>query len=473
MKIRTRLFLTILLIVGFGFYRLIGWIVDDLRPRYLEAMEEAMVDTSVILASIVEEQLANASFKTNSIRLALDSAQKRVFSAKIYQVTKTNLQMRVYITDDRGVVLLDSDDGRDEGKDYSKWNDVAKTLKGEYGARATRIVKGDPASVILYVSSPIRKNGRIFGVLTVSKPTSSVSVFMDASRRKIISAGFMAGVAVVVIVLIISLWITWPIKRLTEYAVQVRDGKKPKVPDFGRSDIGELGRAFEQMRDSLEGKEYVENYVQTLTHEMKSPLSAIRSAAELLKENMPSDRRDKFISNICEESSRMQDLIERLLQLSAVEKKKSLDDVTDVDLCSLASDVAASMSSVSAGKGINVHLDCPQTVIRCCNRFLIRQSLANLLQNAIEFSSAKSNINIRITQSGEKAAIVVADSGCGIPSYALEKIFDRFYSLERPDTGRKSSGLGLTFVREVMALHGGEIKIENRLGGGVLAELIL
>jgi len=472
MKIRTRLFLTILLIVGFGFYRLSGWVLEDLRPRYLETMEETMVDTAVVLASITESWMAIGSPVSSDIRTLFSSASDGQLTAKIYQVTKTNLQMRIYVTDAGGVVLYDSDAGRDEGRDYSKWNNIVRTLRGEYGARATRTVPKDPGSVVLHVSAPIRKDGRIAGVLTVAKPASSISMFVDESKRKIISAGVVAGVVVIALLLIVSIWITWPIKRLTEYARQVRDGKKSQAPDFGSSDIGELGRAFEQMRDSLEGREYVENYIQTLTHEMKSPLSAIRSAAELLKENMPPDRRERFIGNICEESARMQDLIERLLQLSALEKKKVLDEAADVELGALVADAAASLSSVATGRGIRINIEPYLPVVRNCEKFLIRQSVVNLLQNAIEFSPSGSQINIRVSQSGEKAVIIVEDSGSGIPDYALQKIFDRFYSLDRPDTGRKSSGLGLAFVREVMALHSGEINIANRPGGGTKASMV-
>lgn len=473
MKIRTRLFLAFLLLVGFGFYKLVDWITEDLRPRYLETMEESMIDTATILASFIVQETGGGFLDVDDLRAAFNLAQRKRFSAKIYQVTKTRLNMRVYVTDSDGVVVFDSDEGRDEGKDYSMWNDVVRTMRGEYGARTTRTDPDDPATAVLHVASPIRIDGRTVGVLTVCKPADSVTFFLTAAKRNITVAGIVAALAVGLLGVIASWWITWPIQKLTAHAKAVRDGNRVAPPRLGHSEIGQLGRAFEEMRDALEGKQYVENYVQTLTHEMKGPLSAIKGAVELLQEEMPAEQRKRFLENIHAESERLQDLVDRLLQLSALEKRKGLHEVEVLDLAALTRELVDSLAPMLSARGISVNIQQDEPVRIKGERFLIRQAVSNLLQNAIDFGPAGSAIVVSIRRTNDAVELTVSDSGPGVPDYALGRVFDRFYSLGRPDTGKKSSGLGLTFVREVATLHGGEALLENSPDGGVIASLRL
>jgi two-component system sensor histidine kinase CreC len=471
-KIRTRLFLAFLLVAGVGFYFLVDWILEDLRPRYLATMEEAMVDTATILSSHLATSIRDGDLMTGPLGAAFDDAAKRSFSAQIYEVNKDHLNMSVYVTDATGKVLYDST-GHHEGKDYSKWNDVVLTLRGEYGARATQMDPSDPNSTVLYVAAPVRVDDRIVGVLTVSKPTDSITQFLATAKRKIITATVLTGLAVVILGMVVSAWITLPIQKLTRYANAIRDGRRVSAPRVGHSELGILSSAFEQMRDALEGKQYVERYVQTLTHEMKSPLSAIRGAAELLDEEMPAEKRAAFLANIRVESNRIQMLIDRLLELAAIESRKGLHDVEIIDPVELVNEVVASMSPVLESKGLTIdkQLSCQRTLSG--ERFLLRQALVNLLQNAADFSPAKGKITVELADEPERIRLSVSDQGPGFPDYALERAFERFYSLKRPDTGHKGSGLGLTFVSEIAELHGGSAQIETLAEGGARATLRL
>jgi two-component system sensor histidine kinase CreC len=459
----------------------VDWLLEDIRPRYLETMEESMVDTATILASVLSNQIEGdvstvKNFRTaikdlENFRTAFGKARDRTFSARIYRLTKTNLTMRVYVTDKTGIVIFDSDEGRDEGKDYSRWNDVHRTLRGEYGARTSHPDPAAPGKSILYVAAPIIDKDEIAGVLTVCKPSDSLVVFIYAAKKKIIQYSIAAALSVVLLGLVFSFWITRPINRLTEYAKAVRDGKRQALPELGKNEIGQLGEAFEQMRDALEGKQYVESYIQTLTHEMKSPLSAIRGASELLQEKMQVAERTKFLKNIRTETERIQNMIERLLQLSALENRKGLTDVQDIDVSELAEEAVESLAPLIVAKRINFDKNIGREIYLSGNRFLIKQSLANLLQNAVDFTPEKGTISVLVKRGDAYIELEVSDDGPGVPDYALDRIFDRFYSLQRPGTSKKSSGLGLTFVKEATALHGGTIALENRPDGGVTARL--
>ena len=130
MSLRWRLLLLMLVVYCVGGYFLTRRALDQVRPRYLESMEETLVDTSVLLASVVENQLVNGALDPEALQRALGAAHGRHFAAKVFSLHKTTLEMRVYVTDATGRVVFDSS-GTDVGRDYSQWNDVKRTLRGD------------------------------------------------------------------------------------------------------------------------------------------------------------------------------------------------------------------------------------------------------------------------------------------------------------------------------------------------------
>jgi two-component system sensor histidine kinase CreC len=468
-RIRTRLFLGFLLLTGAGFYFLVDWILGDLRPRYLESMEESLIDTANLLASLAEIDIEVSGIPADQFRDAFDRVARRPLAAKVYDVVKTKVDLRVYVTDSLGLVIFDSDNGRDEGKDYSKWRDVYMTLRGSYGARSTRVHPDKASSSELFVAAPIYAGGRIAGVLTVSKPSRSVDLYLQAATPKIIAAGAVAALAVMALGLVISILVTHPIRRLTDYARDVRDGKPALLPALGRSEIGELGRAFDEMREALEGKKYVEQYVHTLTHELKSPISSVKGAAELLQEDMPPERRAAFLANIRSETDRMQQLVERMLDLSALESRRRLEGSERVDVAALAEEAKRRMQGALERKGLALDIAAPAGLTVTGEKFLLQQALLNLLDNAAAFSPQGGRIEVGASREGDRVTVRIGDQGPGIPDYARERVFEKFYSLQRPDTGRKSSGLGLAIVQEITRLHRGDIRLDNRAEGGLAA----
>ena len=473
MRIRYQLLLGFMVVIAAGFFVLTRWTLRDIRPQALKATEESLADTSVVLASYLETQIHDGTIDAKELPVIFDKAESRRFSAQIYELTKTRIAMRVYVTDDKGVVLFDSDGGRDVGKDYSDWNDVSRTLEGRYGARATRSDPSDIYSTVLYVAAPVYAGDRIAGVVSVGKPVQSVKLFITRASEEIMAAGLVACLAAILVSFLVSTWITRPIRRLTDYAASVRDGRRTALPALGRSEVGELGAAFEEMRDALEGKRYIEQYVQTLTHEIKSPLSSIQGAAELLREDMPAEDRDRFLANILAESARIKRLVERMLELASLESRKGLAQVEDLDLAEITREVLDGLAPVASRRGIALDSRVEDAVRVKGERFLLRQAMVNVLQNALDFTPPGGRIEVTAGVRDTRAFWSVKDTGPGIPDFAVGKVFDRFYSLRRPETGTKSTGLGLAIAREVATLHGGDVALENDPEGGARATLRL
>jgi len=474
MKIRTRLLITSILLFAAGSYWLVDWILQDFRFHYFMTMEESMVDSATILSSVVAQQVENESITlTRDFRDGISEATSRTFCADIYGFTKTNMNLRVLVTDQTGLVLFDSQNGESEGEDYSTWRDIRLTLRGEYGARATAQIKEDPDSLTFFVASPVQMNGEIIGAVSVGKPINSILPFMRKAKSRLIGTGIIAISAVLLLQVLISFWVTHPIKELIAYARQIRDGCKVPRPPLHHSEMGDLATAFEEMRDSLEGREYVEQYVQTLTHEMKSPLSAIQGASELLDEPMPDEQRARFLKNIRSESQRIHDLIDRLLTLTGLEKRKEIENAEPIPSNALIEDVINSMRPLAQKKSIQITPSIEVNTLLYGEYFLLRQAVANLVQNALDFAPASSTVQIHVAREADSASICICDEGPGIPDYALDRIFERFYSLPRPDHGKKSSGLGLNFVREIATLHGGDVSLSNREPRGTKACICL
>jgi two-component system sensor histidine kinase CreC len=473
-KLRTRIFLSFLAAGGAALWYGADWLRDEVRPHYLKSMEDSLVDTANVLAVLAAPHMTeDGRFDAAEFRPALDAAGERQLSARIYDIEKTRVDLRVYVTDAQGLVVFDSDGGRAEGEDYSQWNDVYLTLRGRYGARSTRVDPEDPGTSVLHVGAPVVSGGRIVGALTVGKPVGFVHRFITQAKRQIAVRAALAAAVLFVLCYVISLWVTGPIGRLTAFARAVRDGRRPPLPRLGRGEMADMGRAFDEMREALEGRRYVEQYVQTLTHEIKSPLSAIRGAAELLAEEMPAERRARFTANIRTEADRIGNVVERLLELAALENRQGLQSIEEVDLAALAAAAIDSLAPSFEARRLTVKSGLASGAPVCGERFLLRQALANLLQNAIDFSPEGGEITVTLTRTAAGAELAVSDRGPGVPDYAIGRVFEKFYSLPRPDSGRKSTGLGLALVREVAELHGGAARIENLPGGGARAVIVL
>jgi two-component system sensor histidine kinase CreC len=268
-------------------------------------------------------------------------------------------------------------------------------------------------------------------------------------------------------------WLTTPIERLTAYARAVRDGRPATLPRIAGREVGQLRQAFEEMREALEGKRYVERYTQALTHEIKAPLSAVRGAAELLTEEMEPEQRRKFLVNIRTQSERIQHIIDQLLQLSALEARRGLGATQRFDVSATLGDVLKTLAPSVQQRALDLRVRAARNVMIDGERFLVSLALTNLLKNAIEFSPDGGVLEVALEAERHGVVFVVDDNGPGIPDFARERIFERFYSLPRPANGAKSTGLGLSFVQEIAHLHNGTIEVANRAPAGCRAKLWL
>lgn len=469
MRIGMRLLLGYFLIVAVAAWFVLSIFVQEVKPGVRRATEGSLIDTATLLAELAREDILSGQPQNGQLAQAFSSLSERAIRANISGIRKVRNEYHVYMTDASGKVIFDSA-GKALGADFSRWNDVWLTLRGKYGARSTPSDPQDPESTVMYVAAPILEQGQIIGVLSVGKPNSAMAPVIKRSERRILwASAILLGIALM-IGLGVTLWINRSIGRLTRYADAVTENTPLPLPSLGSSELRKLAQALESMRVKLEGKNYIEHYVHALTHELKSPLAAIRGAAEILSEGPPPNVAARFTGNILAQNARMQVLVEKLLSQAKLENRQEVVP-TQIRLRELFSQLADERSVVLAAKNITLEqqdTDC----VASADRGLLTQALGNLLDNAIDFTPAGGTIRLTALKEKDAVAIRVCDSGSGIPDYALDRIFERFYSLPRKD-GHKSSGLGLAFVQEVARLHHGTIVVSNLPERGVEACLKL
>jgi two-component system sensor histidine kinase CreC len=465
-SLRVRLALAVGVVVLASFAGLAWWLSRQVAPAYAEASEEALVDTAQVLAALCAESTPAGQRDPDprALAAAWAATRQQPLQATIWRLNKSTVSLDISLTDRHGIVLYDSARPQDLGRDNSRWNDVARTLAGRYGARATRRDPDDPTSAVLHVAAPVRRGDELIGVLTVSKPSDATAPFVAAASSVAVLACVLAALTGGLLAIAVSAWITAPLARLTQWVARSRAGEHPPAPHLGAGVLGRLADDVAALAVEAEGRRYVQDYVEVLTHELKSPLAGIRAAAELLEQDLPPAQRARFLGHLHRESERLGQLAERLLHLAAVERQVRLDAPVALDLGALFSAVAADLQAQEVQRGLTLEVVHTTTLHVMGQEFLVRQALTNLLQNALGFATR--SITATVTAEG----VSITDDGPGIPAYALPRIGERFYSLARPN-GEKGNGLGLPFVRRVAELHGWRLSVTNRDGGGCHAAL--
>ncbi|HEY5551143.1 MAG TPA: ATP-binding protein [Opitutaceae bacterium] len=442
MRIRTAIFVVYVVASAIGLSVLMYYVLAEVRPRYVTAVRLNLQDAANAVAAALEGRTTSDAV----------------------EALKTQLHFRARLVLPDGSVAFDSiveGPPDPEEADYG----LAKSVGNRILDRGIPVTALE-VSVVAHTQLVDAGDTRI----VFSRSFRSVNAVIWSERRK------LAAIAVIVagVMLIAGWWIaarlTRSLENLTAHVRSVRDERAGAAPRSRAREIAELAQAFDEMREAVEGRQRVERYTQALAHEVKAPLAAIRGAAELLGEEMPADQRARFLGNIRGESARIEKCVERLLELLSLEARKSLTGAEPVDAVALASEAVGLMHPAFAAARVTLEQRVQTAAIRG-ERVLLREALVNLLQNALDFSPAGSAVECSVSADGGRVVFVVEDRGPGVPDYALPRVFERFYSLARPGSARKSTGLGLALVREIAHLHGGEVSLENRDGGGARATL--
>jgi two-component system sensor histidine kinase CreC len=253
------------------------------------------------------------------------------------------------------------------------------------------------------------------------------------------------------------------INRLRKYISNLFSGEDVLMPDLNNQ-FHKLARTIRDARAEVELKDDVEQYIDTLAHELRTPITGIKLTAENLLSPMSDEQRKRFVENILESNKHMDLLVNRLLDLSRIERREALKNVETLNIKEVVNQVlkAPSRKKMISDKDIKIDIQINSNATLKAEKILLEQAIGNILNNALDFSPANGTITIKASQTNAAISLIVLDDGPGIPPQVINKLFTRFFSVSRPDTGNRGNGLGLRFVRKIMKLHGGEVSLQNR-----------
>jgi two-component system, OmpR family, sensor histidine kinase ChvG len=368
----------------------------------------------------------------------------------------------------RGDLPLYRELGPENGNGY---DEVGDALKGQKRSMVRVNSRGE---VIVSVAVPVLRSRAIHGALMLSTQGDDIDQMVTAERLAILKVGGVAAAVMIMLSLLLASTIAGPVRRLADSAERVRRRIKTRVeiPDFTRrrDEIGHLSGALRDMTNALYSRiEAIEMFAADVAHELKNPLTSLRSAVETLPLARNENSRARLLEVIEHDVKRLDRLISDISDASRLDAELQRQDAIPVDLRRLLATLTSVANETKLGHDVAVEarfegrgptdsLSTPGHDSR------LGQVISNLLSNAQSFSERGSKVRITCRRVRSEIEIVVDDDGPGIREDALERIFERFYT-DRPHQGfGQNSGLGLSISKQIIEAHGGRIWAENRSG---------
>jgi len=368
----------------------------------------------------------------------------------------------------RGDLPLYRELGPENGNGYEE---VGDALRGQKRSMVRVNARGE---VIVSVAVSVQRSRTIHGALMLSTQGDDIDQMVTAERLAILKVGGVASAVMIVLSLLLASTIAGPVRRLADSAERVRHRIKTRVeiPDFTlrRDEIGHLSGALRDMTGALYNRiEAIEMFAADVAHELKNPLTSLRSAVETLPLARNDNSRARLLAVIEHDVRRLDRLISDISDASRLDAELQRQDMAPVDLRRLLTTLTSVANETKLGHDIGAEVrfegrSAADTFLVPGHDSRLGQVISNLSSNAQSFSNAGGKVRILCRRIKSGIEIMVDDDGPGIRPDALERIFERFYT-DRPHQGfGQNSGLGLSISKQIIEAHGGRIWAENRAG---------
>jgi two-component system sensor histidine kinase ChvG len=357
--------------------------------------------------------------------------------------------------------------GPDNGKGYAE---VADALNGQNASMVRINERGD---VIVSVAVPVQRFRAVRGALMLSTQGADIDNMVEAERLAIIKVFLIAAGVMIVLSILLAGTIAEPVRRLADAAESVRRRIRSRVeiPDFTRrrDEIGHLSGTLRAMTNALYSRiEGIESFAADVAHELKNPLTSLRSAVETLPVAKTDESRGRLLAIIQHDVRRLDRLISDISDASRLDAELQRQEAAPVDLAKLLSTLVAVANEVKRDDGVKVTVKFEGGGTRAFqvpgHDSRLGQIVDNLIENARSFSPPGSTVRVTCRRLRNQIEVYVDDDGPGVRDDVREKIFERFYT-DRPHQGfGQNSGLGLSISKQIVDAHGGSIWVENRTG---------
>jgi two-component system sensor histidine kinase ChvG len=367
----------------------------------------------------------------------------------------------------RGDLPLYRELGAENGKGYPE---VDQALSGQDSSMVRINDRGD---VIVSVAVPVQRFRAVRGALMLSTQGADIDDMVEAERLAILKVFLIATAVMVLLSILLAGTIAEPVRRLAEAAESVRRRiqSRVEIPDFTRrhDEIGHLSGAFRDMTNALYSRiEAIESFAADVAHELKNPLTSLRSAVETLPLAKTDESRARLLAIIQHDVRRLDRLISDISDASRLDAELQRQEAAPVDFAKLLSTLVAVANEVKRDDGVTVTLRFEggggHAFLVPGHDSRLGQIVDNLIENARSFSPPNGTVRVTCRRVKANIEISVDDDGPGVRPDVLDKIFERFYT-DRPHQGfGQNSGLGLSISKQIAEAHGGTIWVENRTG---------
>ncbi len=424
-----------------------------IERSHLESTEAGMIDVALTVAqSMSEGGQGPAGF---------DAA--RAISGRVFK--DPWIDLRVVVCDASGCLTSDSA-GRWKAGEPLRGSDVGEALAGKYGSRWEHDQMRN--TVLLHATVPVFANGKIAGVVSVIKPTSDVRRSILRSLKALALPALIAFGLTAAASYALSSYLTQVIQDMARRAGRIADGQTTeRFETWTKSELGDLAAALEKMRRRLEGRAYVEEMAAALSHELKTPLTAIRGAADIVESSDSPTDRSRFLAGIRSDVDRLARIVENLLALSRIESGRA----PEPGVCMLAivvQGIALEYRERAEVAGLRFETTIePEIETVAASADDVLHVLGIVLDNAFQFTPVGRAVRLEVAG----RTVTVRDEGCGIEPAMQPRVFERFFTTVNPLTGRRGTGLGLAIARSILLRNRGEISLESTPGIGTVVTI--
>lgn len=450
---------------------------------YLTIMIISLAVTGLYLYNYIEKSyldnlkinnLMQANMVSNFVSRFVGTPSSYLIEPTIVEYAK-QINARILFTNIDGRVIVDSAPSKEfEGKSIKMYPDIKEALSGK---SSTSIHNISGVGWAMYTAIPVISKNNVVGAILISSSIDNVIDLLNSIKYRMIYTFSGIGVLVGFLSLLVASFITNPLKRLTEAANILSQGKLDyKVDVKSKDEIGKLANAFNKMSYSLmKIDEERKRFVSDASHELKTPLASVKALIESLINSRSQDIAfyKEILQDVNGEIDRMTRLVNDLLELARLDKIKS-PRIKRVEVSEVISDVIDSLAPLAESKNVNLTFNGKEKVFAEVDPDRFYRMAYNIVENGIKYTHEGGNVLVDLDEDEDNIYLAISDNGIGISEEVLPKIFDRF---ARGDTARSKKnggfGLGLAIAKEIIDMHEGKVTVESKVGEGTTFKIVL
>ncbi|MGN1370333.1 MAG: ATP-binding protein [Aristaeellaceae bacterium] len=320
-------------------------------------------------------------------------------------------------------------------------------------------------------AAPMTSNGSIIGTVLLSTPVTELRTAIQTVEQQLMTVFIAVAAVALAAALIFALTLTAPIKALTSTIRRMGKGDlSARVQVRASGELKALADSYNAMAEKIENFDQSRSqFVQNASHELKTPLATMKILLENLiyQPDMPAELRAEFMQDMNHEIDRLSGIITDLLTLTQMDSTQTALKMKSVDFSALCQDTLHALQPAASKAKLTLRADLAEDVVLSGDESKLSQVVYNLIDNAIKYTAEGGQVSVTLRADSREATLVVQDNGIGIPEEDVKHIFDRFYRVDKARSrATGGTGLGLSIVRQMVQLHGGEIRVESAAGQG-------